>query len=75
MTGVQTCALPISMGDVMDNVDRIAKDKPVIVHCRSGARSGAIVNALEVNGFTNVFNLKGGILAWANEIDTSLTKY
>ena len=65
----------IPMGDVMDNVDRIAKDKPVIVHCRSGARSGAIVNALEVNGFTNVFNLKGGILAWANEIDTSLTKY
>ena len=65
----------IPMGDVMDNVDRIAKDKPVIVHCRSGARSGAIVNALETNGFTNVFNLKGGILAWANEIDTSLTKY
>ncbi|MBL0048764.1 MAG: rhodanese-like domain-containing protein [Bacteroidetes bacterium] len=66
----------IPMGDVMDNVDRIAKDKPVIIHCRSGARSAAIVQALETqHGFTNLYNLKGGILAWANEIDTSMNKY
>lgn len=66
----------IPMGDVMDNVGRIAKDKPVIIHCRSGARSAAIVQALETqHGFTNLYNLKGGILAWANEIDTSMNKY
>ena len=66
----------IPMGDVMDNVHRIAKDKPVIIHCRSGARSAAIVQALETqHGFTNLYNLKGGILAWANEIDTSMNKY
>ena len=66
----------IPMGEVMDNADKISKDKPVIIHCRSGARSGAIVNALESQlAFTNVYNLKGGILAWATEIDTSLTKY
>lgn len=66
----------IPMGDIMDNVDRIAKDKPVIIHCRSGARSAAIVQALETqHGFTNLYNLKGGILAWANEIDTSMNKY
>ncbi|MGQ0828716.1 MAG: rhodanese-like domain-containing protein [Bacteroidota bacterium] len=65
----------IPMGDVMDSLDKISKDKQVIIHCRSGARSGAICNALEAEGFTNVFNLKGGIIAWANEIDPSVTKY
>jgi sulfur-carrier protein adenylyltransferase/sulfurtransferase len=65
----------IPMGDVMDNLEKISKDKPVIIHCRSGARSGAICQALETNGYTNVYNLKGGIIAWANEIDPSLTKY
>lgn len=60
----------IPMGEVMDNVDKIAKDKMVIVHCRSGARSGAIANALESQmGYTNIYNLKGGILAWAAEIN------
>ncbi len=66
----------IPMGEVMDNIDRISKDKPVIIHCRSGARSGSIINALESQfGFTNLYNLKGGILAYANEIDTTLAKY
>jgi len=65
----------IPMGDVMDNLDKISKDKQVIIHCRSGARSGAICQALESQGYTNVYNLKGGIIAWATEIDTSLTKY
>lgn len=65
----------IPMGEVMDQVDRIAKDKPVIVHCRSGARSAAIINVLENQfGFNNLYNLKGGILAWTAEIDPSLNK-
>ncbi|HEX8515760.1 MAG TPA: rhodanese-like domain-containing protein [Bacteroidia bacterium] len=65
----------IPMGDVMDNLDKISKDKQVVIHCRSGARSGAICQALETQGYNNVYNLKGGIIAWANEIDNSLTKY
>jgi len=65
----------IPMGDVMENLDKISKDKKVIIHCRSGARSGAICSALEEEGFTNVYNLKGGIIAWSNEIDSSVTKY
>lgn len=67
--------LHIPMGDVMDNLDKITKDKQVVIHCRSGARSGAICQALESQGYSNVYNLKGGIIAWANEIDNSLTKY
>jgi len=66
----------IPMGEVMDNVDKISKDKKVIVHCRSGARSGNVIQALEQeHGYDNLYNLKGGILAWADEIDTSLSKY
>lgn len=63
----------IPMGDVMDNLDKISRTKPVIIHCRSGARSGAIVKALESqHGYTNVYNLKGGIMAYSKEIDPSL---
>lgn len=65
----------IPMGDVMDNLDKISKTKKVIIHCKSGARSGAICQVLEKAGFTNVYNLKGGIIAWANEVDGSITKY
>lgn len=66
----------IPQGDIPANVEKISKDKMVVIHCRSGARSGNMVRWLEQNhGFTNLYNLKGGILAWADQIDPSLTKY
>ena len=66
----------IPMHDVPQNLDKISKDKQVVVHCRSGGRSGQIIQFLEKNhGFTNLYNLKGGILAWAREIDTSMPTY
>lgn len=66
----------IPMGDVMDNLDKISKDKKVVIYCRSGNRSGVITQALESQrGFKNVHNLKGGILAWATEVDPAVTKY
>lgn len=66
----------IPMGEVPDRVSEISKEKQVIIHCRSGARSGNIVSYLEQNhGYTNLYNLAGGILAWADQIDTSMTKY
>lgn len=66
----------IPMGEVMDNISKISKEQKVVIHCRSGKRSATIVNALESqHGFSNVYNLKGGILAWADEIDSSMPKY
>lgn len=66
----------IPMAQVPDNVARISKDKQVVIHCRSGRRSGDIINWLEKNhGFTNLYNLKGGILAWADQIDPTMDKY
>jgi rhodanese-related sulfurtransferase len=66
----------IPMNEVPEHLDKIAKDKPVVIHCRSGARSGRIVQYLEQeHGYTNLYNLKGGILAWADQIDPSMPKY
>jgi adenylyltransferase/sulfurtransferase len=66
----------IPMNEVPSNLDKISKDKTVVVHCRSGARSGNIIQYLESNyGYSNLYNLKGGILAWADEIDPEMPKY
>lgn len=66
----------IPQGDIPSNVDKVSRDKQVVIHCRSGARSGNMVKWLEANhGFTNLYNLKGGILAWADQIDPEMTKY
>ncbi len=66
----------IPQGDIPSSVDKISKDKQVVIHCRSGARSGNMVQWLEKNhGFTNLYNLKGGILAWAREIDPEMPQY
>lgn len=66
----------IPQAEVPHNVDKISKTKQVIIHCRSGARSGNMVQWLEKNhGMTNLYNLKGGIKAWATEIDTTMPTY
>lgn len=65
----------IPMGDVMDNLDKISRDKNVVILCRTGNRSGAITKALMQQGFSNILNLKGGITAWSDEVDPTVTKY
>jgi len=66
----------IPMATVPEKLDAIAKDKMVVIHCKSGGRSGRIVEFLEDNhGFDNLYNLAGGITAWADEIDTTVAKY
>jgi rhodanese-related sulfurtransferase len=66
----------IPLATILNNADKISKDKPVIIHCRSGARSGVAITQLEKQfGFTNLYNLKGGILAYADQVDSSLNKY
>ena len=66
----------IPMGTIVNSMDKISKEKDVVIYCRSGSRSGQVVSFLEMNhGFDNMYNLKGGILAWADEIDQSIKKY
>jgi len=66
----------IPMGTVAQHTDEISKDKKVVVHCRSGKRSATVIDMLEKQlGYTNLYNLKGGILAYADDVDPSLAKY
>lgn len=67
----------IPMNDIPTRLSEIAdwKDKKVICQCRSGARSANVQAFLLQQGFTDVSNLVGGILAWGNEIDSSITQY
>jgi len=53
----------IPLAELPDRLNEIPKDKPIVVHCRSGMRSAQAVEFLLSNGFTDVVNLKGGILA------------
>lgn len=64
----------IPLGDLPNRVDEIKnnKDSEVIVMCRSGGRSSKAVSFLEREGFSNIYNLKGGITAWSKEIDASI---
>jgi adenylyltransferase/sulfurtransferase len=67
----------IPVGSLEGRVAELAaqKNREVIVHCRSGARSQKAAVILKNAGFTNVSNLTGGILAWADKIDPSMPKY
>jgi adenylyltransferase/sulfurtransferase len=67
----------IPVGDVERRIGELAaeKNREVVVHCRSGARSQKAALILKHAGFTNVSNLTGGILAWADKIDPSMPKY
>ncbi|HYH78663.1 MAG TPA: molybdopterin-synthase adenylyltransferase MoeB [Longimicrobium sp.] len=47
----------------------------VVVHCRSGARSARAVEILRGKGYTRLWNLQGGILAWSDEVDPSIPQY
>jgi rhodanese-related sulfurtransferase len=63
----------IPLGTLPQNVDKISKDKQVIVHCRSGKRSANAIMFLESNfGYENLYNLAGGIIGWRDEIDEDL---
>lgn len=58
----------IPMGDVIDNVEKISRDKQVVIHCRSGKRSANVITTLENKfGFTNLYNLEGGILSYIEQ--------
>jgi adenylyltransferase/sulfurtransferase len=65
----------IPLGDLPRRVQEINASGPVVVHCRSGARSAEAVDFLRKAGFSRVWNLKGGILAWSDEVDPSVPKY
>lgn len=67
--------LNIPLAGILIEADKISKDIPVIVQCRSGKRSAQAIMLLEQQGYTNLSNLEGGILAWQEDIDPDLDVY
>lgn len=75
----QICRIPgstlIPLGDVPARMNELDSADDIVVHCRSGARSAKAVGLLMKSGFRKIKNLKGGILAWSDEVDPSVPKY
>jgi adenylyltransferase/sulfurtransferase len=66
----------IPMGEIEDHIEKISKEKQVIIYCRSGNRSANVIYDLQQQyGYTNLYNLTGGILAWSREIDPTVPQY
>lgn len=66
----------IPMDRLHDSAGEIPRDRKVVVHCRSGQRSAKAVRELRDSyGFDNLYNLKGGILAWSERIDAGVPQY
>ena len=76
----EICRLPhsilIPLGEIARSQDRLAADKPVVLICHHGFRSAQAISYLSQRfGFRNLLNLKGGIHAWAREIDPQMAQY
>jgi molybdopterin/thiamine biosynthesis adenylyltransferase/rhodanese-related sulfurtransferase len=66
----------IPLATVSEQANKIRRDQKVIVHCKMGGRSAKAIRELEEKfGFDNLYNLKGGILAYIDDIQPELTKY
>jgi rhodanese-related sulfurtransferase len=65
----------IPMNDIPARIEHLAKDAPTVVICHHGMRSLQVANFLVSHGFTQVFNLDGGIDAWSREVDPSVARY
>jgi adenylyltransferase/sulfurtransferase len=65
----------IPVGDLPKRVNELDSSREIVAHCKMGGRSAKAVNFLRRTGFTKVYNLTGGILAWADRIDPKMPKY
>ncbi len=65
----------IPLGELPRRVHELDSSREIVAHCRSGKRSGEAVEFLRKAGFRKIWNLKGGVLAWSDEVDPSMPKY
>lgn len=68
-------ALNVPMGEIPGRLAEIPNDKPVVVVCHYGERSARVAGFLAARGFERVYNLEGGIDAYAVEVDPSIPRY
>ena len=76
---VRLCALPdstmIPMGQIPAALEQLDKEQEIVVLCHHGIRSNQVAYFLHHYGFNKLYNLQGGIDAWARDIDSQMTKY
>src|SRR5712692_3319507 len=65
----------IPLGELPRRVHELDSSREIVAHCRSGKRSAEAVDFLRKAGFRKILSLKGGILAWSDEVDPSVPKY
>ena len=65
----------IPLGDLSRRVNELDSAREIVAHCRSGKRSAEAAEFLRKAGFKKIWNLKGGILAWSDEVNSSVPKY
>ena len=65
----------IPTGEFLHRLGELDPDRDLVVYCRSGSRSAWAVRLLHERGFEKALNLKGGVLAWRQEVDPSLRAY
>jgi adenylyltransferase/sulfurtransferase len=65
----------VPFGTLATHMDELPRDRDIVVHCRGGGRSARAQALLHARGFDRVLNLKGGIRAWIDDVDPTLTKY
>ena len=75
----QICSIPgsklIPLGEVAGRMNELNSADEIVVHCKSGMRSAKAVDLLMQSGFRKIHNLRGGILAWSDQVDSSVPKY
>ena len=65
----------IPLGELTRRAHELDSSREIVAHCRSGKRSAEAVDFLRKAGFRKIWNLKGGILAWSDQVDPSVPKY
>jgi sulfur-carrier protein adenylyltransferase/sulfurtransferase len=75
----QICSIPgaklIPLGQLPKRLNELDRHAEIVAHCKSGKRSQQAVDLLKKNGYSNVLNMTGGILAWSDKVDPSVPKY
>lgn len=69
-------SIHIPLAQILNRMSEIDPERETVVHCKMGGRSARAIDALKRSGYSgNLMNLKGGILAWSNDVDPSVPKY
>ncbi len=75
----EVCQIPgarlLPMSDIPDKCHQLPRDNDIVVVCHHGMRSLQVANYLAHAGFGRVYNLSGGIAAWATQVDPAMPKY